>query len=445
MRESSVNSERWSGFERHTLPESLGVPAPRRTIVVAKTLVAVFLLFTVAALLAPWTQNIRGRGRVFAYAPEQRQQPIEATISGRVEKWFVQEGTQVKKGDPIVKLTDNDESILDRLGAEREAIELRRMAQSQRVGSLSNRIESIRRSQRAEISAAESNIQIAQRGVDAAVQDVGAATAEVETNELNLRRQRGLFDDGLASQREFELAELAARQSRAKLASANAKLAASKNRLAQSRAALRRVIASTEAEVENAEASWRSAETEVASTNAALARLDVGISRQQAQTITAPLDGTILRVVGRLGGEQVSQGEVLAVLVPLTEDRAVELYVDGNDAALIKPGSPVRLQFEGWPAVQFSGWPSVAVGTFGGRVAFVDASDDGRGDFRIVVVPDAADSPWPAASYLRQGVLAKGWVLLKRVSLGFEIWRQFNGFPPTTDPPPMATTGKEAK
>jgi len=445
MKENQVNVEHWSGFERDTLPKTLGVPAPRRTIVVARALVAVFLLFSLAALLAPWTQNIRGRGRVFAYAPEQRQQPIEATISGRVEEWFVQEGTQVKKGDPIVQLTDNDESILDRLGAERAAIEGRRVAQGQRVETLSNRMESLRRSQRAEISATEANIQIAQRGVEAAEQDVGAATAEVETNELNLRRQRDLFDDGLASQREFELAELAARQSRAKLASANAKLAASRNRLTQSRAALRRVIASTEAEIENAEASWRSAETEVASTNAALARLDVGISRQQAQTITAPLDGTILRVVGRLGGEQVDQGEVLAVLVPLTEDRAVELYVDGNDAALITPGSLVRLQFEGWPAVQFSGWPSVAVGTFGGRVAFVDASDDGRGDFRIVVVPDPQDSPWPAASYLRQGVLAKGWVLLNRVSLGFEVWRQFNGFPPTTDPPPMATTGKEAK
>ncbi|NNE18282.1 MAG: HlyD family efflux transporter periplasmic adaptor subunit [Myxococcales bacterium] len=445
MKETSVNAEHWSGFERDTLPQALGVPAPWRTIAVAKALVAVFLLFTLAALLAPWTQNIRGRGRVFAYAPEQRQQPIEATISGRVEKWFVQEGTQVKKGDPIVQLTDNDESILDRLGAERAAIEGRRVAQGQRAESLSNRIESIRRSQRAEISASESNVQIAQRGVEAAQQDVGAATAEVETNELNLRRQRGLFDDGLASQREFELAELAARQSRAKLASANAKRAASRNRLAQSRAALQRVIASTEAEIENAEASWRSAETEVASTNAALARLDVGISRQQAQTIKAPTDGTILRVVGRLGGEQVNRGEVLAVLVPLTEDRAVELYVDGNDAALIKAGSPVRLQFEGWPAVQFSGWPSVAVGTFGGRVAFVDASDNGRGDFRIVIVPDAEDSPWPAASYLRQGVLAKGWVLLNRVSLGFEVWRQFNGFPPTTDPPPMASPAKESK
>jgi adhesin transport system membrane fusion protein len=171
----------------------------------------------------------------------------------------------------------------------------------------------------------------------------------------------------------------------------------------------------------------------------------VGISRQQAQTIKAPTDGTILRVLGRLGGEQVNRGEVLAILVPDTQDRAVALYVDGNDAALVKPGSPVRLQFEGWPAVQFSGWPSVAVGTFGGKVAFVDAADDGRGDFRIVVVPDDEDGPWPAASYLRQGVLAKGWVLLNRVSLGFEIWRQFNGFPPTTSPPPMAGAGEESR
>ena len=132
-------------------------------------------------------------------------------------------------------------------------------------------------------------------------------------------------------------------------------------------------------------------------------------------------------------------------MVPITEDRAVSLYVDGNDAALIQPGRAVRLQFEGWPAVQFSGWPSVAVGTFGGRVAFVDPSDDGRGDFRIVVVPDPEDGPWPAASYLRQGVLAKGWILLNQVRLGFELWRQFNGFPPTTDAPPFANSREEKK
>ena len=62
----------------------------------------------------------------------------------------------------------------------------------------------------------------------------------------------------------------------------------------------------------------------------------------------------------------------------------------------------MRLQFEGWPAVQFAGWPSVAVGTFGGEVMTIDATDDGTGKFRILVQPTAeaeADSSkiWPYA------------------------------------------------
>lgn len=431
-------NEPWMGFECQRLPDRLHVPAPKRASSVAKLLAASFLLFSFAALLAPWTQNVKGRGRVIAYSPEERLQPIEATISGTIAEWFVDEGSRVRKGDPIVQLADNDEQILDRLGAQRSAIELQRLAQGQRVETLRSRIESLRRSQRAEIEAAEANVAIAQQEVAAAQQELTAAEAELETNDLNLRRQSDLRKDGLASQRELELAELATRQSRAKVASADAKLGAAESKLSQTRAALRRVTASNQAEIESAEAGLRGAETEVASTDATLARMDVDIARQQAQTIKAPIDGTIQRVIGRLGGEQVSRGQVLAVLVPTTEDRAVELYVDGNDAALIEPGSEVRLQFEGWPAVQFAGWPSVAVGTFGGRVAFVDAADDGRGDFRIVVVPDREDGPWPAASYLRQGILVKGWVLLNQVRLGFEIWRQFNGFPPTTAPPPLA-------
>lgn len=438
-------SQVWTGFENDQLPRGLEVPSPQRASFVAKSLILIFLAFLIAALLAPWTQNIRGSGRVVAYSPDQRQQPIEATISGRVSEWFVQEGSRVQKGDPIVQLEDNDARILDRLGAQRSAVEIQRTAQAERLQTLTSRVQSLRRSQAAEINAAESAIAIAQQDVAAAQQELSAAQAELETNQLNYRRQSDLRQDGLASQREYELADLAARQSEAKVASARAKLRAAKNKISQSRAALSRVIASSEAEVENAQAGLRSAETEVASTGMSLARLDVDIARQEAQIIRAPIDGTILRVVGRLGGEQVTRGEVLALLVPLTNDRAVELYVDGNDAALITPGSEVRLQFEGWPAVQFSGWPSVAVGTFGGRVAFVDPADDGYGDFRVVVSPDAEDGPWPAPSYLRQGVLAKGWVLLNQVRLGFEVWRQFNGFPPTTEPPPLANTNGDKK
>ncbi|MCM0606525.1 MAG: hypothetical protein KA715_10585 [Xanthomonadaceae bacterium] len=92
-------------------------------------------------------------------------------------------------------------------------------------------------------------------------------------------------------------------------------------------------------------------------------------------------------------------------------------------------GQKVRLQFEGWPAIQFAGWPSVAVGTFGGVVKVVDPSDNGSGLFRILVNEDPEDKPWPQFPYLRQGARATGWVLLNRVTIGFEIWRRLNGFP----------------
>ena len=130
----------------------------------------------------------------------------------------------------------------------------------------------------------------------------------------------------------------------------------------------------------------------------------------------------------------VSVGDPLCVIVPDTEDRAVEIMLHGNDAPLVSPGRHVRLQFEGWPAVQFAGWPSVAVGTFGGRVVSVNATDNGKGKFIAYVRPDDDRHGWPDDRYLRQGVRANAWILLERVPLWYEIWRNMNGFPPVVTP-----------
>jgi hypothetical protein len=120
----------------------------------------------------------------------------------------------------------------------------------------------------------------------------------------------------------------------------------------------------------------------------------------------------------------------LLVILPDTDKRAVELMVDGRDAPLVTKGSAVRLEFEGWPAIQVPGWAKVGVGTFAGKVAFVDPTDNGTGSFRVMVVPDEQHARWPAARFLRQGISAKGWILLENVTIGYELWRLFNGFPP---------------
>jgi hypothetical protein len=156
--------------------------------------------------------------------------------------------------------------------------------------------------------------------------------------------------------------------------------------------------------------------------------------------VTAPRDGIVLSV-SATDGSYLEPGSLICVVIPDTEARYVEAWIDGMDMPLVTPrsvasdgtvvpGSPARLQFEGWPAIQSIGWPSLAVGTFGGEVISVDATDDGSGRFRIVVAADSNDQAWPDGRFLRQGVRAKAWVLLNRVPAWREIWRQLNGFPP---------------
>lgn len=224
---------------------------------------------------------------------------------------------------------------------------------------------------------------------ESALRRIQAAEQALATSGKNLGRQRSLSQKGLSSERAFELAGLEVAKFEGDLASARAELA----------------------------------------------KIEVRLSRQSSQTVRAVRNGIISRIHAPQGGEFVKAGDPLATLVPETTDRAVELFVSGNDVPLLQVGRTVRMQFEGWPALQFTGWPAVAVGTFSGTLGLIDPVDDGTGRFRILVFPDNKEA-WPSSATLRLGVRAVGWVLLDEVSVGWELWRRFNGFPPTITTPP---------
>jgi multidrug efflux pump subunit AcrA (membrane-fusion protein) len=315
----------------------------RWTRVLARWLIVIFLALILGLSYVPWQQTAYGDGRVIAASPTDRQQSIDAPVDGWLDGWLVQEGTQVKAGDPIVRIVDNDPDILSRLESETTTAEVR----------------------------------------------LKVAEQALETVRLNVRRQKELFNQGLSARKQYEDALL------------------------------------------------KEADTmkEVTGARAALVQLGTRAARQGRQVVTAPRAGTILRRASGESGVYVKTGETLAQLVPDTDSRVVELMLDGNELPLLQVGQEVRLQFEGWPAIQFSGWPSIAVGTFRGEIALIDASDTGvPGQFRILVSPPK-DAPadtqvWPDTRYLRQGVRTHGWVLLNVVSLGYEVWRRFNDFPP---------------
>lgn len=224
----------------------------------------------------------------------------------------------------------------------------------------------------------------------AAQMKLDAAQGALDTSRKNVERQRTLVEKGLSSQRSAELAEL----------------------------------------------EYAKYLSEVSSASAELARIETRLARQASQSIIAPRDGFVQRIYAPQGGVMVKAGQELALIIPETANRAVELTVSGNDAPLLAEGRRVRLQFEGWPAVQFAGWPSVAVGTFGGVVGVIDPGAGSDGTVRIIVFPEPG-SEWPDARYLRQGVRVIGWILLDSVPLGWELWRQFNGFPPSLKTVPV--------
>lgn len=144
--------------------------------------------------------------------------------------------------------------------------------------------------------------------------------------------------------------------------------------------------------------------------------------------ITAPQDGYITKAIKTGIGETIKEGSEIVSIMPANIDLAVEIYVAPIDVPLLAKGSNVRVQFDGWPAIVFSGWPSISYGTYGGKVIAIDNFISENGKYRILVVPDKNDHPWPKE--LRVGGGVNSMMLLKDVPVWYEIWRNINGFPP---------------
>ncbi|MGB0716017.1 MAG: HlyD family secretion protein [Phycisphaerae bacterium] len=393
-----------------------------------------FVMGPISVLFVPWTQNVRGQGRVIAYAPLERQQAVEAPIKGRIVEWWVQEGSVVQEGDPLVEISDIDPQLITRLEQERDAVAGKLRASEDKVLSYRQQVSNLEATRDLSVAVAEFKVETARQKVRSSTEKLAAAEAKLKAADAQFKRLGNLLADEIISTRQFEIAERDLEVAKSAVNSAKAMLLADQNDQAGSLQELEKTRADANAKIDSSSASLHDAVGQLEEAKASLAKVEVRLSRQQSQLVRAPRAGTVFRLAANQGGEIVKEADPLLVLVPDTENRAVELWMDGNDAPLITQGDQVRLQFEGWPAVQFAGWPAVAVGTFAGTVSLVDTTDDGKGRFRIVISQGSDDEPWPDNRFLRQGVRAKGWVLLNEVSFGYELWRQLNGFPPVIAP-----------
>lgn len=371
---------------------------PKVAISIVRILGILLVVLILILIFVPWQQTVEGAGSVTPFAPYERAQSVRASISGRITRWYINEGARVRRGDTLAVLVDiKPEYMPENLTGTMEEI-LRNTSDAQAFA----------------ITSSKQKVEQIQQKVLAARAKYENALVEIETARIRLRRAQELRNEGLISEQDMESARL--RMQKAVADSVD------------SRSSLQGVDREYEGAQNDLLQKMQDAQVKVAETRVKLQSIQ---QRRSAGVVLSPADGYVTRIAYAGYGETVKEGDQLALLVPDTDDRAIEMFISARDAAIVDTGRPVRVRFQGYPAFLFSGFPNLAIGTFPGRVAVVDAVDNGKGKYRVLVVPDTdSKQEWPEPHFLRQGTPANAWILLSEVSIGFEIWRQLNGFPP---------------
>ncbi|SDC79457.1 Multidrug resistance efflux pump [Algoriphagus faecimaris] len=399
---------------------------------VLTSLLLIFFLF----LFLPWTQNIRSKGYVTALRPDQRPQTIHSVIAGRIEKWYVAEGSYVAKGDTIVRISEIkdeyfDSLLLPRTQLQLDAKNLSARSYGDKVSALKDQIEALKRNNILRLEQAQNKLRMAELKVESDSIKFQQAKVNFDIGKQQLERWESLFEEGLRSLTDLESRRLKFQDVNAKLIAAENDYLSSQNMLITAQLDLDAIDNDFKDKLAKAESEMFTAMSAQFDTEATATKLENQYSNYEARTnfryILAPQNGYLAEAIKVGLGETIKEGEPILNIVPAEADLAVEMYVQPVDFPLIKVGNKVRFIFDGWPAIVFSGWPQISNGTFGGVVVAIDQFAGPTNQYRILVVEDPEEEAWPDA--LRIGSGADGIALLNDVPVWYEIWRQLNGFP----------------
>lgn len=395
------------------------------------------LLITIIIILfLPWTQNIQSKGYVTALRPDERPQTIQNTIPGKIEKWYVQEGDLVKKGDTILYLTEIkteyfDPQLIERTKEQVQAKANGINAYENKLMALDNQIHSLNDLQKLKIQTIDNKVKQSKMQVTSDSAAWKASEIELETARQRLKRQEEMFEQGLISLTELETRRLKLQETKAKAIEQENKYGLSVNKYINTLIEQDQVISEFAEKISDVQSKRSSAGSELFAGLGDMSKMKNQLAnyelRQDFYYVMAPRDGYITQAIQAGIGENIKENTPIITIVPEKWKKAVEVYVDPIDLPLIKRGNEMMFLFDGWPSIVFSGWPQLTYGTFPGEVQAIDYNISKNGKYRILV-EESETKPWP--DEVRIGSGARGVALLNTVPIWYELWRQLNGFPP---------------
>lgn len=397
----------------------------------------VFIL--VIVMFLPWTQNIKAKGTITTIKQEERPQEVNTILSGKVVKWFIKEGDFVQKGDTILQLGEVkvdyfDPELLNRTKQQIEAKQQSAKGYQNKASTADVQVEALLEARELKLSSLDNKILQQQLKVASDSMDVMAVANELAVYKRQLDAGKTMLDSGAISLVDFEKRKVNFQNGFSKKISTENKLAQNKQELINLRIEKNSVVQDYLDKISKAQGDKFASVATIASTEAEISKLENAYAnydiRNKLYYILAPQNGQIIKAKKAGIGEFMKDGEMVVEIVPNNIQYAVELFVEPMDLPLVDIGQKVRFVFDGFPAIVFSGWPKSSYGTFSGQVTAVETNISGNGKFRVLVAEDAdnAEKRWPRN--LKMGGGAQGIALLKNVKVGYELWRNINGFPP---------------
>ena len=401
-------------------------------------------------LFLPWTQNVGGAGSVTTLKPNQRPQTVQSAIAGRIEKWYVNEGDYVKKGDTILFISEIKEDYLDpnlieNTGKQLNAKESAVISYADKVKALENQIGAIENEKGLKLKQAKNKLKQAYLKVQSDSIDFEASKTQLKIAQTQYKRSVNLEKEGLKPMTDVEEKRVKLQETEAKIITQENKYITSKNEVLNATMELNRISAEYDEKNAKASSDKQTALSTQFDTEAQVNKLKNQYRNYQIRNgmyyILAPQNGYVNRALQSGIGETIKEGTSIVSIMPASFDIAVETYINPVDFPLIHKGEKVRVWFDGWPSIVFSGWPGASYGTFGGVIVAKENFISENGKYRVLIAPDPKDKKWPVQ--LSIGAGTQTLALLEDVPIWFEIWRTLNGFPPNFYQP--TTTEKTKK
>jgi len=396
-----------------------------------------FIFILMIIMFLPWTQNIKSKGSITTLYQDQRPQKINSYIAGKIVKWLVKEGDNVRKGDTILQIVEIkseylDPKLVNRTEQQLEAKKGSVVFYKNKVSVYDGQIEILNASKGYKIEQVKNKIGQIKNKLEGEISEMEAVKNEYSLTKDQFERQEKMYKNGLVSQTQLQQRSVSFQNSLAKKITVENKVEQTKQELLNVKIELNAIEQDYNEKISKVESEQFQSRSQISLSEGEIAKLENSVSnyklRNGMYTIVASQNGQIIQLKKAGIGEVLKEGEMIGVIVPENVNHAVEMYVRPFDLPLISIGQKVRFTFDGYPSIIFSGWPKNSYGTFAGKIVAFENSISDNGMFRVLVGKDSSDKDWP--EHLKIGSGAQGISLLNDVPIWYELWRNVNGFPP---------------